>query len=880
MRRLSLLALLAAHSTLACASGAAPSTSGGGQGQGGQGGGQGAAGAGGQAGGGGELPLACVTADGASTPSDTWADDAYQASVSIAQKDSCARVYTLTTNAPLRDGQPENPRTFGELGGQPVLRTGHDLFDALYALAHDEVRQCSVDAIEDGAFNDGQPLPCPPGGCFETGRLWTYVWTRDTSYAADLGLASVDPTRTANSLGLKVSTKRDGGELQIVQDTGTGGSYPVSTDRAVWALGALAVLRELSGAEREAFKSMAWLAMQNTVLRDREVAFDASDGLYRGEQSFLDWREQTYPGWTASDPAQIAMSKALGTNVTHLVLLEATAKLAAEVGDQAAATTYSGWASALRQAITDRLWLPEEGQLSTFVTTTLDPSAVRRFDLLGSSLAVLFDVVTGADAASVISGYPLLPKGPAVVWPQQQDTPIYHNRGIWPFVTAYWLRAAKKVENAAAVSHGVRSLVRGSALNLSNMENFEAVTGLAWLDDGPASGPVVNSQRQLWSVAGYLSMVHDVLFGLERTDDGLRVRPFVPRELRASLFSGTSTLALTGVRYQGKRLTVVLHLPPVAGTDGHYDVGEVTVNGATAAGELLTGLEDGDRVDVTLLEGPASSPPITLLSTSDIADYRNVFGPKVPGLVSLGLVGDRLSLELSTGGESPADVTFSIYRDGVRVADDLPGSTTSWVDEGSAAHATTSYCYSVETTFVASGNHSQHAAPLCYWGPGYERVQVEDAQAFASTGGELVFEHGKWHYQGWGAPDDTLSVAMTPAATGRYLVQLDAGNGAGPVNTGITCGVKAVEVWSGGSLVTSGQVLMPQLGTWDAWRGSTFLPVELVGGTPYVIVVREDERSGNMSDLEHFALYGGMGGKGGRFNDVNVSEVKLLYLGP
>lgn len=878
MRRLSLLAMLA-HTTLACASGAAPTSSGGGQGQGGQGG-QGAEGGGGQGGAGGELPLDCVTADGDSAASDTWTDDAYQASVTIAQRESCARVYTLTTNAPLRDGQPENPRTFGELTGQPVLRTGHDMFDALYALAHDEVRQCSVDAIQDGAFNDGQPLPCPPGGCFETGRLWTYVWTRDTSYAADLGLASVDTTRTVNSLGLKVSTKRDGSELSIVQDTGTGGSYPVSTDRAVWALGALAVLRELTGAEREAFKSMAWLAMQNTVERDREVIFDATDGLYRGEQSFLDWREQTYPAWTATDPAHIAMSKALGTNVTHLVLLEATAKLAAEVGDAAAAATYAGWASELRSSIAARLWLPDEGQLSTYVTTALDPSAVRRFDLLGSSLAVLFDVVTGDDAAAVVSGYPLLPKGPAVVWPQQQDTPIYHNRGMWPFVTAYWLRAAKKVANAAAVSHSVRSMVRGAALNLSNMENFEAVTGLAWLDDGASSGPVVNSQRQLWSVAGYLSMVHDVLFGLERTDEGLRVRPFVPRELRATLFSGTSTLALTGVRYQGKRLTVVLHLPAVSGTDGHYEVGEVQVDGVAVGADPLTDLADGARIDVTLVEGPAASPPITLLSTSDIADYRNVFGPKVPSIGSLGIVGDRVSLELSTGGESPADVTFSVYRDGVRVAEGLPGSTTAWTDPGSADHATTTYCYSVETTFVGSGNHSQHAAPLCYWGPGFERVQVEDAQAFASTGGQLVLNHGKWHYEGWGAPDDTLSVAMTPASTGRYLVQLDAGNGAGPINTGITCGVKAVEVWSGPVLVASGQVLMPQLGTWDAWRGSTFLPVELEGGTPYVIVVREDERSGNMSDLEHFSLYGGMGGKSGRFNDVNVSEVKLLYLGP
>jgi hypothetical protein len=32
--------------------------------------------------------------------------------------------------------------------------------------------------------------------------------------------------------------------------------------------------------------------------------------------------------------------------------------------------------------------------------------------------------------------------GAPVIWPQQQDMPVYHNRAIWPFVTAYGLKAA------------------------------------------------------------------------------------------------------------------------------------------------------------------------------------------------------------------------------------------------------------------------------------------------------------------------------------------------------------------------------------------------------------------------------------------------------
>ena len=47
----------------------------------------------------------------------------------------------LSTTGPLRDNQPANPRTFSEQMGQPVARTGHDMMDALYALAIEESRE-------------------------------------------------------------------------------------------------------------------------------------------------------------------------------------------------------------------------------------------------------------------------------------------------------------------------------------------------------------------------------------------------------------------------------------------------------------------------------------------------------------------------------------------------------------------------------------------------------------------------------------------------------------------------------------------------------------------------------------------------------------------
>lgn len=847
------------------------------------GGGTGGMGTGGTSTGGtGGAPVGtCLSATGSGSATDTWVDAPDQATVKITNEDSCARTYVLSTTGPLRDNAPANPRTFTEDDQKPVLRSGHQMLDALYALAVEESREASVASISDFAFNDGNPLPCAAGGCFETGRLWKYVWTRDTSYSVALGLGLLDPTRAKNSLEFKVSPHRDGTKREIVQDTGTGGSYPISSDRVVWAMGAWELLKVLPAAERTAFRDLAYEAIVNTAEHDRLVVWDPKDGLYRGEQSFLDWREQSYPAWTATDTVQIGMSKALGTNIGHMVLLDVAAKLATEKGDTAQSQKYAGWSTALADAIRTRLWLSDRQLYSTFITTYLDPAPTLQYDLLGSAFAVLFDVATPAQAAEVVSRYPHLPKGAPVIWPQQQDIRIYHNRAIWPFVTAFWAKAAAKAGNAEAVDLAIRSLARGAALNLSNMENFEAATGANWVEEGPTSGPVVNSQRQLWSVAGFVGAVHDVIFGMEKTQTGVRFLPKITRGIRSSLLSGASAIALSRIPYKGKRLSVRVKLPAASAGNGMLDVLAVRLDGKDVGTGFLDESALGADSIFEIDMGPGSTSPkgIKLLTDAEIANYKNVFGPRAPSIGSIGIMSNRVQIGWSVA-ESAADVTFNVYRDGTRIAEALPGSTTSYTDQGSAAHATTTYCYTVEAVFAVSGNASQRARPMCYWGPNAVRVQSFGAQGFEAQGGTLSMSHGQWHYDDWGDPGHTLTVKnVTAAQSGRHLIQVSAGNGAGDFTTGITCGVKAIEVWDGAVLVGGGQLTMPHLATWDDFRDSNFVPVDLTAGKTYTLVIREDAGSGNMSDFKHFDTYGGLGGKSGRFNKVNIAEVKLLAIG-
>ncbi len=820
----------------------------------------------------------CLSVDADPTGTDAIEDGNGRATVIVTDRESCQRTYTITTTASLRDGRPDNPRVVTEQGGWPTTRTGNDLFDALHALALEEVRENSVDRIRDFAFDDGRPVPCGDGGCFETGRLWNYVWTRDTAYAVELALAPLDPARARNSLEFKLSERREGGDLQIVQDTGSGGSYPVSSDRVSWALGARALLAVLDGPAREAFAARALEALTNTLEHDRTIVFDPDDGLYRGEQSFLDWREQSYPEWTAQDTVHIAMSKALSTNLLHYHAMRLAADLASERDDATARARYDGWADALREAIRARFWLEDAGMFSTFITTTLDPAPTHRFDLLGSALAVLFDVADETQADRILANYPHYGPGAPVHWPQQQQTPIYHNRGEWPFVTAYWLRAAAHADNDAVATRMVHALLRGAALNLSNMENFEAASGAPWVNEDTSSGPVVNSQRQLWSVAGYLAMVHRVIFGLEARPEGLVVRPYLTATLRRQLFAGTETLVLTDFPYRGRLVDVVLHLPAATASGGSYSVARVEFNGAPLDGPVLRAeqLETTNRVDVHL-ESPGASATLT---ERNAADWRDIFQPRTPRIAALSEVGGRLRLDLDRNGET-APVVFHVLRDGVRVAEGLADGTTSWLDPSVNPDADASPCYSLESCFVSSGNCSQHSPPVCWWGRGLVHVQRFGAAALTNAGGTPSTNHGRFHYEAWGDDGHRLQLrGLTPTQSGRHLLQVVYGNGAGAVSTGVTCALKRLVVRdeATGAVVGEGALVMPHLGDWDRWEDSNFVAVDLEVGRTYRVVIESHDDYVNMSSFAHFANYtGGLGGRAGAFNRVNIAELAVLY---
>ncbi len=415
-----------------------------------------------------------------------------------------------------------------------AVKTASPLFDGLFAMAQADLKADSVAAITDAAFDRGKPIACD---CFSTGEKWPFVWTRDLSYSVDLGLWRFDPDRARNSLRFKLSTVREPGATQgtyVMQDTGSGGSWPISTDRVVWFLGARH-LRDDAG-----FADTFDKALVDTLAQDRLYAYDPLVGLYRGETSFLDWREQTYPAWTKDNVVAIAQSFALSTNVLHY---EALRLAAAGAGQRhaAEASRYAAEAEALKHAIDAHFWRADRGLYMSYIGGQINPEPYDTYDLLGLSLAISSGVADADRAREILAHYPSWPAGSPVIWPERADQAIYHNRAIWPFVSAYALRAARIADAPAQIAQQVRSLIRGAALGGSNMENFDLATMSVHVDEGPLSGPVVDSPRQLWSVAGYLNMVVEGVFGLSDDD---RIEPKLPVSLVPMLFGSEQDISL------------------------------------------------------------------------------------------------------------------------------------------------------------------------------------------------------------------------------------------------------------------------------------------------------------------------------------------------
>jgi len=379
-----------------------------------------------------------------------------------------------------------------ELGHYPAYKSEHPLLEALYYLSLEELERNRT----------------AEGALWHTGARWKGVWTRDISYSVILSLALLDPHTAKNCLLVKTKNNR------IIQDTGTGGSWPVSTDRVSWILAAWEIYL-VTG-------EISWLKkiypiIENTLYEDEKTIY-YPDSPALGESSFLDWREQTYPPWM--NATDIFRSENLATNCVHYQANYIAARISRILGYSA--QKYRKKVQCLKEQINDKFWMEEEGYYGQYRYgrhyLTLSPRA----ESLGESLAILFDIASPQQKKRITENTPVGKYGIPSVFPQTARIPPYHNNGIWQFVQAFWNLASVHAGNMASLEHGLASIYRATALFLTNKENIAAHSGVPHETE-------INSDRQLWSIAGTLAMVYRVFFGMNFSSNRLVFKPFIPR---------------------------------------------------------------------------------------------------------------------------------------------------------------------------------------------------------------------------------------------------------------------------------------------------------------------------------------------------------------
>lgn len=676
-----------------------------------------------------------------------------------------------------------------DLTAYPVLTDPNKLLTAVYNMGLDEM----VNAVE-------------PDTTLRTGKEWGGVWTRDVSYSIILSMAALQPEASMISLMRKVNA-----EGQIIQDTGSGGAWPISSDRMVWVLAAYEIYK-VTG-DRAWLEKIYPIAVRSIAKDDKTIL--SVNGLVKGETSFIDWREQSYPRWMQT--ADIAQSEAMGTNVMYAAALRAVADMAGVLGKKKEAAEYARRSEEMAAAIEKVFAIPGKGYLGMYTYGRDNMILNPRAETLGESLAILYDIATPGRQKAISEGNPVTPFGPAIFYPQIADMPNYHNNALWPFVASYWTLAQAKAGNEQGVLEGIGSVVRPAALFATNKENFN-------LDNGDIFTEL-NSSNMLWSLAGNLALTQQILFGIHFEKDGLRIAPFVPEVMGAER-------TLANFPYRGARLDISV--------EGYGSrVASLTLNGKKLDPTAVIpakALAKGGEIKVVM-----DNQPIPAMALNRVHNHKAPLTPIawIEENPASGSVLRWNPIEYIAG--------YIVLKDGKEA-----GRTraTFWpIDEAGEWQVVGIDGEGVE----GFASEPRSNAPARYFKP--------TSLATALTSAEVCYAPKSiagYTAAGFAETDHTLPAVEIPVsvdADGVYTVTIRYANGNGPVNTENKAALRSLLV--DGEKV--GTAVLPQRGSgnWDDWGESTVIPVSLSAGS-HTITLEYRPEDENMNLHTNHALIDGL----------------------
>lgn len=656
-----------------------------------------------------------------------------------------------------------------DLSRYPSLKSPFLMMNALYRMSLEEM-------IRD----------IRPDSAFRAGKEWDGVWTRDISYSIILSLAAIEPEISRNSLMRKVKNGI------IIQDTGTGGSWPISTDRVVWSLAAWEVYKTTGDTE---WLRQAYNIISKSVDNDLKVAFNNETGLFYGESSFLDWRKQTYPLWM--EPIDIYRSHNLGTNAVFCKTLSILDEMGKALG---IGNEYGKQAEELKKSININLWLENKGYYGQYLYGHYNYSLSPRSEALGESLCILFDIADDNQKQRLFKSVPVMEYGITCIYPQIPGIPPYHNNAVWPFVQAYWTWAGAREKNSSIVEHGIAAIYRQAALFLTNKENMVA-------ESGDFNGTEINSDYQLWSVAADLAMVNRVIFGIEYEADKISFSPFISRQYKGAY-------ELKGLKYRQAVLDIKV--------EGFGDaIVSFEIDGVKSSENVFPATITGNHTINIKMNGK--------LDESVLNVSGNCFAPATPEPT---VVSEQMRWKVIDDA-----VKYVVYCNGkslVEVKD-------TFFDLSSAATGE----YQV-LAVDANGTESFLSKPVQH--KIYNEGIVAEAEIFAKPSNEAISGFSGKGFIRIDLESPAFVFTVNAPDDGSYIIEFQYSNGNGPVNTDNKCAQRAL--YCNG--LYAGTAVFPQRGRdeWSNWGLSNPLKVSLSKGSNR-LELRMEEFNTNMNVEEN-----------------------------
>lgn len=665
-----------------------------------------------------------------------------------------------------------------DISAFPQYQSAYPLTDALYNLSLEEM----IRAVE-------------ADSTFRTGKEWAGVWTRDVSYSIILSMAYLQPQVARYSLLRKVNKKK-----KIIQDTGTGGAWPVSSDRMIWAVAAWEIYKATGDKD---WLQEAFTIIKNSINDDLQNIYDPETGLVKGESSFLDWREQTYPRWM--QPADIFESENLGTNAVHYQANKVLADMAVLLNQPELAARHRSIAHTIKTGINKWLWQPTQQYYGQYLYGRAHKILSPRSEALGEALCILFGIADDTQQKQIISRAPVTTYGVPCIWPDIPGIPPYHNNAVWPFVQSFWLWAAVQAGNEKAVAESISAIYRPAALFLTNKENFVA-------ENGDYTGTQINSSNMLWSLSGSISIVHKVLFGISFGENSLLFKPFVPQQWKGKR-------SLTNFKYRDAILNIDL--------EGYGNqVKSFLLDGkATDKPEIPASLKGVHHISIVL-----TSAGLPEQSINKTASYTSLPAPLVT------MQGNKLSWQ-----KIPGAVEYKILRNGKQLPSTAALQLTV-IPKEAAEYQVMAVDKQGITSFAS------------------EPVQVVNSRFIKTFQAELFAPAATYPYKGYTAngfieiatdKNTTLEIAVTISEAGQYLLNSRYANGNGPTNTENKCAIRTILI--DGKPV--GVWVFPQRGKeeWSNWGFTNAVKLHLPAGK-HTITLRYEPANENMNELINQAM--------------------------